>query len=152
MIKLSQTNRRFVVVDAFVLGKAAERSSNSDKWKAIDVLCRIMYVCHKIVLDPEKANEDNIIDEYRRQATSELTKWWLITIQTREKIAFRNRAPIIISVLTDPDDQKYFQVAINSPHKIIISEDSHFTDIANHIEVTSKGISIWDLNQSLRQL
>lgn len=149
---LSQPNRRFLVVDAFVLGKAVERSSNSDRWKAIDVLCRIMYVCHKIVLDPEKVNEDNIIDEYRRQAVSELTKWWLITIQTRQKIAIRNRAPITISVLADPDDQKYFQVAINSPHKIIISEDSHFTDIADHNEVTSKGISIWNLDYSLSQL
>jgi len=141
-----------LVVDACVLGKAAERSSNSDVWKAIEVLCRIMHVCHKIVLDPEKLNEDNIIDEYRRQAISELTKWWLITIQTREKIAFRDRAPITISVLTDPDDQKYFQVAINSPHRVIISEDSHFTNIANHPEVTSKGISIWDLDHSLDQL
>lgn len=122
-------------------------------WKAADILCRILHVCHKIVLDPDKPNEDNIIDEYNRQARSELTKRWLITMQTRDdKIVFRQRAPITIAVLTDPDDQKYFQVAMHSPHKIIISEDSDITRIANHSEVTSKGISIWNLDDALTNL
>ncbi|MCK5347717.1 MAG: hypothetical protein KAR20_30120 [Candidatus Heimdallarchaeota archaeon] len=150
---MSQPIRKYLVVDAFVIGKASSHSPNGDMWKAVDILCKIVYTCHKIVLDPEKADEDNIIDEYRRQAVSQLTKWWLVTMQTRQnKIVFRDRASINISVLTDPDDQKYFQVAINSPHKIIISEDRHFTGIAKHAEVTSKGISIWDLDNSLSQL
>ena len=149
---MSRKASRYLVLDAFVIGKASVRSSNPEVWKARDVLCRIKYVPHTIILDPEKNNEDNIIDEYRRQAVSEMTKRWLITIQTGENIVFRDRAPITISVLTDPDDQKYFQVAVNSPHKIIISEDSHFTKIANHKEVTSKGLHIWGLDQSLNEL
>lgn len=149
---MSSKASRYLVLDAFVIGKASDRSSNPEVWKARDVLCRIKYVSHTIVLDPEKNNEDNIIDEYRRQAVSEMTKRWLITIQTGENVVFRDRAPITISVLTDLDDQKYFQVAVNSPHKIIISEDPHFTDIANHEEVTSKGLQIWGLDQSLNKL
>jgi predicted nucleic acid-binding protein len=111
-----------------------------------------LYVCHKIVLDHEKNDEDNIIDEYNRQALSELTKRWLITIKEKGKTVIRNRAPMTVSVITDPDDQKYFQVAVNSPHRIIISEDRHFTNIAEHEEVTCRGISIWDLDQALSEL
>lgn len=149
---MSKVNKKFLVLDAYVIGKACEGCLSSEAWKAIDVLSRIQYVPHTIVLDFERNNEDNIIDEYKRQAITELTKRWVIKIQMGDNIIFRDRAPVTISVLTDPNDQKYFQVAINSPHKLIISEDSHFSNITNHPEVTKHGIRIWALDESLRQL
>lgn len=140
------------MLDAWVIAKASERSTNNVVWKAIDVLSRILHVCHKIVLDPENPNEDNIVDEYERQARSEVAKRWLITMQTKQKIVYRSRAPISLPILTDPDDLKYFQVAVNSPHRIIISEDSDLTSIAGHHQVTSKGIVIWTLDDALTNL
>ena len=122
-------------------------------WKAVDVLCKILYVCHRIVLDPEDPCADTILDEYQRQATSEITRRWIIAIHTRQdKIVYRPRAPISVSVLTDPDDLKYFQVAINSPHKVIISEDSDLTSIASHPQVTNKGLAIWNLDDAQKNL
>lgn len=135
-----------------MIAKASEKSSNAKVWKAIDVLSRIFHVCHKIVLDPSNPNQDNIIDEYERQARSEVTKRWLISMQTRQKIKYRSRAPIILPILSDPDDLKYFQVASNSPHKVIVSEDSDLTRIANNRQITSKGIAIWTLDDALNNL
>lgn len=152
MIKLSRGSRRFLVVDAWVLATASAHSSNDVVWKAVDILCKILYVCHKIVLDPEDPSADTILDEYQRQATSEITRRWIIAIQTRDKVVYRPRAPISLPVLTDPDDLKYFQVAMNSPHKVIISEDSDITSIASHPQVTSKGIAIWNLDDAQRNL
>lgn len=103
-------------------------------------------------MDPEDPSADTILDEYQRQATSEITRRWIITIQTKDKVVYRPRAPISLPVLTDPDDLKYFQVAMNSPHKVIISEDSDITSIANHPQVTSKGLVIWNLDDAQANL
>ena len=152
MIRVDSQTKRFLVLDAWVIAKASEHSSNDVVWKAIEVLSRILHVCHKIVLDPENPNEDNITDEYQRQARSEVTRRWLISMQIRQKIVYRSRAPINLPILTDPDDLKYFQVAVKSPHKVIISEDSDLTRIANHHQVTSRGIVIWRLDDALSRL
>jgi len=147
---LSQPHKYFLVVDAWVVATASQHSLDDRTLKAIDILCKILYVCHKIVLDHKKPDEDNIIDEYERQATCDFTRRWLITMQTRQdKIVFRSRAPVRFPILTDPDDEKYLQVAMNSPHKIVISQDSDLTSIADHAEVTGKGISIWGLEQAI---
>lgn len=149
---MSVASRQSVVVDSWVVGKASSHPPDDSTWKAASVLARIMYVCHKIVMDEPAANQESILDEYRRQATSDLTKWWIISVQRQEKMIWRPRAAISIPALTDPDDLKYFQVAVNTPNKNIISEDSDITSIANHNDVTSKGIRIWKLDDALAKL
>jgi len=149
---LSVANRQSVVVDAWVVGKASSHPPDDSVWKAAGVLVRIMYVCHKIVMDLPAANQEGILDEYKRQATSDLTRRWIIAVQRQEKMIWRPRAAISIPALTDPDDLKYFQVAVNAPNKNIVSEDSDFTSIANHYDVTSKGIKIWTLDEALAKL
>ena len=154
MIELNAATKRFVVVDAWVIGKASTNPLPEDNlvWKAASVLSKIIYVCHKVVLDIPITNQENILDEYRRQATSDLTKWWFIAVQREEKMVYRPRAAINISVLTDPDDLKYFQVAFNSPSRTIISEDSDLASIADDREVTDKGITVWTLDDALASL
>lgn len=153
MIRLSTGTKWFLVVDAWVIATASTRSFDDRVWKAIDILSKILHVCHKIVLDLTDPASDAIIDEYQRQATSEFAKRWIIAMQTRQdKIVYRSRAPVIFSALTDPDDLKYLQVAINSPHKTIISEDSDLTNIANDSQITSNGITIWKLDDALNRL
>lgn len=154
MIELNDAIKKFVIVDAWVIGKASTNPLSGDNsvWKAASVLSTIIYVCHKVVLDVPRPNQENILDEYKRQATSDLTRWWFIAVQRQEKMVFRERAAITISVLTDPDDLKYFQVAVNSPSKTIISEDSDFTTIADNREVTDKGIIVWTLDDALANL
>lgn len=144
----------YLVVDANILGHTSHAPIDDQTWKAADILCRILHVCHKIVLDYETGNTDSIIAEYRRQAESNpLVQRWLIAMQTRDdKIIYRNRSSVHLSVLSDPTDEKYFQVAVNSPHKIIISEDSDLVSIANDVEVTSKGITIWGFDTALNNL
>lgn len=144
-------SKRYLVLDAYVIATASAFSVKC--WKAIEILCRIIEVCHRIVLDLERPDEDNIIDEYRRQATAEVTKRWIVAMQARaDKVAYRPRASVVISALSDPDDLKYIQVAVNSPHRIIVSEDSDLTNIANHPDITSKGIAVWDLDLALASL
>jgi len=150
-IRMSVT-KRFLVVDAWVIATASRKALDDNVWKAIEVLSRILHVCHKIILDPEDPRNDTILDEYQRQAKSEITKRWIITMQTRPKIAYRPRARLSLPILADPDDLKYFQVAVNSPHKIIISEDSDISNIANHPQVIGKGLTIWTLDDSLSNL
>jgi hypothetical protein len=150
---LSTPSKKFLVVDAWVLGTASGNPLDEKAWKAADVLARIIHVCHKVVLDPEEQGLDTILDEYSRQARSEVVRRWIVAIQAKDdKIVRRPRAQISLQALSDPDDQKYFQVAVNSPHRVIISEDSDLTSIANHPDVTNKGIEIWDLDRALSNL
>lgn len=142
------------MVDANVLGHTSHSPTSDRAWKAAEILARILNVCHKIVLDIGQHNTESILDEYNRQVLSNaLVQRWLIAMQTRnDKIVYRSRSATHLSVLTDPDDEKYIQVAMNSPHKIIVSEDSDLTNIANDDEVTSKGIVIWGFDAALSNL
>jgi hypothetical protein len=153
MVTSLSVSKRFLVVDAWVIGKASERANDELVWKAVDVLSRILHVCHKVVIDPRDPRLDTVLDEYERQATSDITKKWIIAIQTRQdKVTVRPRANVNMAALSDPDDLKYFQVAVNSPHHIIISEDSDITSIADNPEVVNRGIQIWRLDDALRNL
>ena len=149
-----QNNKLFLVVDANVVGCTHHDPFDSNTFKAVEILGRILRVCHRVVLDIKEQNEDSILDEYARQARSDLAKKWLIAIQAKEsgKIAFRHRATVHFSGLSDPDDEKYLQVAMNSPHKVIISEDSDLMKIADHDEIKSQGIRIWGFEEALAKL
>ena len=150
---MSASTKKFLVVDAWVLGTASGNPLDDITWKAADVLDRIIHVCHKVVLDLEEQTSETILDEYKRQAKSEVARRWIIAIQAKtDKIVNRARAQISLSAVSDPDDLKYFQVAANSPHKLIISEDSDLTSIANHPQVTGMGIKIWRLDEALCNL
>jgi predicted nucleic acid-binding protein len=145
--------KKFLVVDACVIAEASKHSTDDKTWKAVDILSRILYVCHKIVLDYEDPEQDNIIDEYERQATSTVTKSWIQAMQFRgDKIVYRGRSPLSFPALTDPHDEKYLQVAVNSPHKIVISEDSDLTDLKNDPQLVNNGINIWSFDVALRNL
>lgn len=153
MISLSAPSKKFLVIDAWVLGTASGDLLDDKTWKAADVLGRIIHVCHKVVLDLEEQTTDTILEEYSRQSRSEVAKRWIIAIQAKaDKIVSRARAQISLQALSDPDDMKYFQVAANSPHRLIISEDSDMTSISNHPEVASLGIKIWGLDEALLNL
>ena len=147
-----QLNKRYLVVDANVIGHASRDSLDNQSIKAHKLLASIYQDCHKIVVDYSKRNQDNIIDEYERQTRSVFTRNWLIVMNRKNKIVQRNRALITIRACTDPDDQKYFQVAVNTTHKIIISEDSHFTEIKEDPEVIGRGITIWEFTDALSNL
>jgi len=152
---MSQRGGFYLVVDANVIGYTSENPLDDRTFKASQILCRILLAYHKIVLDYRQQNADSIMDEYERQVKkSQLARFWLIAMQAKaaDKIAYRHRAPVHLTALSDPDDEKYFQVAVNSPHKIIISEDSDFTNIANHVQVLNLGISIWEFDLALTQL
>jgi len=153
VISLAAVTKKFLVVDAWVLGKASTNSVDDSVFKAADVLARILYVCHRVVLDLATPNSETILDEYKRQAKSDLTKRWLIAIQTRpDKVVYRYKANVTLPVLSDPDDLKYLQVALNSPNKLIISEDGDLASIANDPQVVSRGIVIWSLDAALSNL
>lgn len=153
MTRLSQTNKLCLVVDANVIGYTSHGPLDPMTFQASMILCRILYICHKIVLDIKKPNEIGILDEYQKQAKTELARWWVIAMQAvGDKIVYRYRAAVHFSILSDPTDEKYLQVAVNSPNRIIISEDSDLSSIANHVEVTSKGIEIWGFELALSRL
>jgi|WetSurMetagenome_2_1015567.scaffolds.fasta_scaffold232786_2 predicted nucleic acid-binding protein len=151
---MSQDSGRFIVVDANVLGHTCNPPEDIRTWKAAQILCAIETGKHVVVLDlKSQTGEETILDEYHRQRKSEIARYWLIALQTgKDRILWRYKSKIKIAALSDPDDQKYFQVAINSPHKIIVSEDSDLGTIANHQEVTSKGIAIWGFDKTLSEL
>lgn len=152
MNRLPQPNGRFLVVDANVIGHASRDSIDDQASNAVEILCKIKRANHKVVVDYLQRNQDNIINEYDRQTKSAFTRNWLIEMNRREKIVPRHRSTIEIRACTDPTDQKYFQVAINTTHKIIISEDSHFTDIKEDDEVTNHGITIWEFDDAISNL
>lgn len=150
---MSQTNKLYLVIDANVIGHTCHGPLDPKTWKAAQILCKILYDNHIVVLDIKVSNEDSILDEYSRQSKSELAKWWLIALRTESnRISWRYKANISIPALSDPDDQKYFQVAVNSPHKIIVSEDGDLGTIANHNDVISKGIAIWGFDTAVAKL
>jgi predicted nucleic acid-binding protein len=150
---LSKATKKFLVVDAWVLGTASANPKSDIAWKAADVLARILYICHKVVLDLQEQVCETILEEYERQAKSEVARRWLIAIQSKpDKVVCRPRADIAFPALSDSDDLKYLQIAVNSPHKIIISEDSDLTSIADHPQITDAGIRIWTLNDALSNL
>jgi predicted nucleic acid-binding protein len=152
VIQMAKINERQIVVDANVLGHTSHGAIDRQTWKATLILCKIEE-SHKIVLDIQRGDEECIFDEYRRQAKSELAKWWLIAMQTRRgKIIYKYRALLHFTILPDPDDEKYLQVAVQSTDKIVISEDSDLTEISNHPEITSRGISIWDFDLAITLL
>jgi len=154
VIRLSQINSFFLVVDANVIGYTTENPLDARFFKASEILCRIVTKPHRIVLDLKRGNEETILDEYQRQmAKSQLARQWLIALQAgTEKIVYRHRANVHLKVLSDPDDEKYIQVAVNSPHKIIISEDSDLSTISDEVEVKNLGIKIWEFDIALNQL
>jgi predicted nucleic acid-binding protein len=144
-----------LVVDANVLGYTSDSPIDPRTFKASDILCRILLALHKIVLDYGQQNAECIMDEYERQGRkSQLARYWIIAMQAKcaDKIVYRQRAPVHLSVLTDPDDEKYIQVAVNSPNKIILSEDSDLTSIADDNEVLRLGIAIWGFDFALGKL
>ncbi len=142
-------------MDANVIGYTGASPLDPKMFKASEILCRILRNPHKLVLDCKRGNDETILDEYQRQIkTSQLAQKWLIAMQqTKDKIEYRYRAYTIhINGLSDPDDEKYFQLAIKSPNKIIISEDSDLTDIAEDPQVIQLGIQIWGFDICLNKI
>jgi hypothetical protein len=73
--------------------------------------------------------------------------------QTTDKIVYRYRAYALhITALTDPDDEKYFQLAVNSPNKVVISEDSDIANLAQDPQITHLGINIWGFDFCLTKI
>lgn len=143
-------------MDANVIGFTGNDPSDHNWLKASEIMCRVLNNPHKLVLDHKRGNDETILDEYQRQMIrSEFARKWLEALKqkTGDKVVFRYRAyGFHIDALTDPDDEKYVQVAVNSPSKIIISEDGDLTRITNDLQVVNSGIKIWDFDSSLNNL
>lgn len=152
MSSLAQPKRRLLVVDANVVGHASRKSFDTQSSNAIEVLCKIYRVCHKIAVDYSQDNQNNIVNEYDRQTTTDFTRRWLTAMNRKKKVVMKYRSHNKIQACTHQNDQKYFQVALNTTPKIIISEDRHFTEIKDAQEVTNNGIKIWKFADALSNL
>jgi len=150
---MSQDNRLFLVMDAWIIATTKDRDPRCDEvWKAAEVMSKILRICHKIVLDCDGTRE-TILDEYERVAKgSQFAQQWLIAMKTKGKFVYRSRSVVTFQALTDVDDLKYLQTAMNSPHKKIITGDSDLLTIADDHRIRAEGIDIWSLDEALAKL
>jgi predicted nucleic acid-binding protein len=73
-------------------------------------------------------------------------------MKTKGKIVYRSRSATTFQALTDVDDLKYLQTAMNSPHKRIITGDSDLLTIIDDAQIQAEGIIIWTLDEALVNL
>ena len=147
-------SKKYVVVDTWVLERAFppeapfERNEIEVTSKAAELLSRIIRVCHRVVLDYNQ----EILGEYSRHIRGFVGQWLKLASRCPDKIQYRPRGQIRLNVRFDPSDYKFLEVAVNSPHKIVISGDSDFLNIRNDPEISAHGIRIMDLDEALREL
>jgi len=117
---------------------------------ALQLLSTIYTNCHSVVVD----EDGEIFDEYERFIRREdsLAKWFISMSNEPRKFISRPRAHLELGINFDPDDLKFLEVAINSPHRIIITGDSDFLTIRNEEQIRNLGIRILTVEEALREL
>jgi len=68
------------------------------------------------------------------------------------KFISRPRAHLELDIDFDPDDLKFLEVAINSPHRIIITGDSDFLTIRDEEQIRNNRIQILTVEEALKEL
>lgn len=143
--------KRYVVVDTWVLERASPKTMphTDDEIdlinKAVEILARIARKCHRIVLD----YDGDILGEYQRHRRGFVSRWLQMMISRSEKINYRPRAQINLTVSFDPNDMKFLEAAIIIPCTIIISGDSDFLNIKDNPQIRAHNIHIMDLDEAL---
>jgi len=114
---------------------------------ATELLWRIVNVCHRIVFD----DDGEIFCEYEEHIGSDiaLRKWFTSMSMYSAKIVSRPRARGAFSVRIHTDDVKFLEVAVNSPHKTIVTNDHDLIDVRNDPEIMGHGIRILTIQEAL---
>lgn len=101
---------------------------------AAELLGKVYTKCHRIVID----QEGEIFEEYHPhiEADDFLRKWWIAVSSLVGKLSTRPRAEVTLNINLDPDDFKFLEVAVNTPHKILVTSNSDFLTIRDHQQVT----------------
>ena len=147
------SEKRYVVLDTWVLAKVStfpkDAGESDEVWKAMDLLSKIIYKCHRVVLD----DKGEILEEYNRHKKSEFARHWLILICKRaNKVEWVTRAALKINKPLDPDDVKFVEVAVGSPHRLIVTGNSDLLNIKDNEEIKSYRLKILDVNEALQEL
>lgn len=119
-------------------------------WSCLQLLSTIYTNCHSVVVD----ENGEIFDEYKRFMRREdsLAKWFISMSNEPRKFISRPRAHFELDIAFDPDDLKFLEVAINSPHRIIVTCDSDFLKIRNEEQIRDNRIRILTVEEALREL
>ena len=86
---------------------------------ASQLLSTIYTRCHGVVVD----ENGEIFEEYKRFLRQDefLAKWFISMSNKSGKFLSRARGHVDLDTAFDPDDLKFLEVAINSPHRIIVT-------------------------------
>lgn len=143
--------KRYVVVDTWVLAKASKNPSTkgdaSEMFKANEVLSKIYNKSHKVVLD----DENQILGEWRRHMRGSVVLWvkWMQSLEG--KIVWRSKGKGFEKI--NKDDRKFVKVAAASPHRILITGDTDFIEeVSGDEEAKNHKIRVWDLDKALKML
>lgn len=117
---------------------------------ASQLLSTIYTRCHGVVVD----ENGEIFEEYKRFLRQDefLAKWFISMSNKSGKFLSRARGHVDLDTAFDPDDLKFLEVAINSPHRIIVTGDSDFFAIRNDEQIRNNRIQILTVEEALRQL
>lgn len=146
--------RKYLVVDTWVLEYASTprgqltESQIELHSKAVELLARIIHRCHRVILD----YNGDILSEYSSHIRGFVGEWLQMVARYPMKVQYRPRSRVRLQANFDPNDLKFLEVAINSPHRIVISGDSDFLTIKENPDILSQNIRILDLEEALREL
>lgn len=148
------TPKKYLVLDMWILEHASTSRENLTESqielhsKAVELLARIIRRCHRVILD----YDGDILREYSRHIRGFVGEWLQMATRHPMKVQYRPRGRVRPTSNFDPADLKFLEVAVNSPHRIIISGESDFLAIKEDPEIISRKIRIWDLEEALTEL
>ncbi len=145
--------KKYLVIDTWVLEKASTPRNNPTETqieiqsKAVELLARIVSQCHRVVLD----YDGEILSEYSRHIRGFVGEWLQMVMKYPQKMQYRPRGHVPLSNF-DPADVKFLEVAVNTPHRIVVSGESDFLTKKEDPQVLSQEIRILDLGEALEEL
>jgi len=151
---LTAVEKRYLVLDTCVLASIQNWPTHLERAREImmaaELLSKIYAECHCVVID----QEGEILEEYNRHIGADdfLRKWWIATSSLTGKLTTRPRAQITLGIHLDPDDQKFLEVVLNTPHRTIVTDNSDFLTIRDHQKIRDLGVRILSVEEALHQL
>ena len=120
-----------LVVDTWVWETAQARSGTVACFESVELLAKVCKsTSHALLGD----YEDEIKSEYDAHVRDELVKHFYVTIVFRGRFKKRGRTSITLTRHFDPDDLKFIEVAYVLPRAPVISGDSDFLELRNHLD------------------
>lgn len=147
-------DKLFLVLDTWVIARASseEREEAESILKAQHVLQEIYHQCHIVVLDLAEP-ESQIWEEWKRYLfRSFITRVWYAEMNSSGKWAWANKEQLQLSNFPDPDNEKFVQVAVTLPQKLVITGDEELINWGQTEEARNLGVEIWSIEEALEKL